>query len=221
MKNVDLIIFDCDGVLVDSERLTNTVFAEMLNELGLAVTLEDMFERFVGHSMTYCLDLSEKLLQRPIPDHFEQEFHERTAIAYQKHLQPVPGIVDLLQTLDIPYCVASNSTHQEMQTTLGITHLLDYFEGKRFSVSDVARGKPYPDVYLYAAEQMGVVPNRCVVVEDTPTGTKAAVSAGMKVYGYAKLTPAHQLEKEGAIAFTHMQQLPTLIRQTSLGLRRS
>lgn len=213
MSSIELVIFDCDGVLVDSERITNTVLAEMLNELGLAVTLDDMFEQFVGHSITYCLELSEKLLQRSVPDNFEQEFHERTAIAYQKHLQPVPGIVDILQGLEIPYCVASNSTHQEMQTTLGITHLLDYFEGKRFSVSDVARGKPYPDVYLYAAEQMGVVPNQCVVVEDTPTGTKAAVSAGMKVYGYAKLTPAQQLEKEGAIAFTNMQQLPTLISQ--------
>ncbi len=211
MKDVDLVIFDCDGVLVDSERITNTVFAEMLNELGLAVTLEDMFEQFVGHSMSYCLDLSEKLLQRPVPDDFEQEFHERTAIAYQNHLQPVPGIGYILQTLAIPYCVASNSTHQEMQVTLGATKLLCYFEGKRFSVADVARGKPYPDVYIYAAEQMGVVPGRCVVIEDTPIGTRAAVRAGMRVFGYAKLTPAQQLEKEGAIAFTDMRRLSHLL----------
>ncbi|PZD74763.1 6-phosphogluconate phosphatase [Acaryochloris thomasi RCC1774] len=216
MKNVDLVIFDCDGVLVDSERITNTVFAEMLNELGLSLTLEDMFEQFVGHSMSYCLELSEKLLQRPVPNNFEKEFHERSAIAYQTSLQPVPGIVDLLQGLEIPYCVASNSTHQEMQVTLGITQLLNYFEGKRFSVADVARGKPYPDVYLYAAKQMSVVPNRCVVIEDTAIGVRAAVSAGMRVFGYAKLTPAHQLEEEGAISFTDMQRFIELLSNLSL-----
>lgn len=215
MSDVELVIFDCDGVLVDSERITNTVFAKMLNELGLSLTLEDMFEQFVGHSMLYCLALSEKLLQRPLPNNFETEFHERCAIAYQTHLQPVPGIVEILQNLEIPYCVASNSTHPEMQTTLGITKLLDYFEGKRFSAADVSRGKPYPDVYLYAAEQMDVLPERCVVVEDTPVGVRAAVSAGMRVLGYAKLTPAHQLEQEGAISFTDMWRLTELLRNIS------
>lgn len=215
MSNFGLIIFDCDGVLVDSERISNTVFADMLNELGLAVTLNDMFEQFVGHSMSYCLDLAERLLQRPVPDGFVEKLRERTAIAYRTQLQPVPGVMEVLQTLKIPYCVASNSTHQEMQTTLGITELLPYFEGKRFSVADVERGKPHPDIFLYAAAQMGIGPSQCAVVEDTPVGVKAGIDAGMQVFGYAKLTPAARLEQEGAIAFSHMHRLPHLLINAS------
>lgn len=209
----NLIIFDCDGVLVDSEHLTNTVFAQMLNELGIPVTLEDMFEQFVGNSMSRCVELIEELLGKPIPEGFIQEYTNRTAIALNNNLKPVDGIVEVLSVLETPYCVASSGDHNKMQTTLGITNLFSHFEGRLFSVTEVARGKPYPDVFLYAAEKMGVEPAKCAVVEDTPIGVRAGIAAGMKVFGYAKLTPAHKLEKEGAILFEDMRQLPYLLKQ--------
>ena len=212
MASVNLVIFDCDGVLVDSERITNIVFAEMLNELGIPVTLEDMFEQFVGNSMSYCLQSIKGLLGKPVPEEFVPEYIDRTAIALSKNLKAVDGITEVLNELRIPYCVASSGTHEKMQMTLGITNLLSYFEGKIFSVTEVQRGKPYPDVFLYAAERMGVQPDNCVVVEDTPIGVRAGLAAGMKVFGYAKLTPAHKLEQEGAIIFRDMQQLPNLLK---------
>ncbi|WP_414551146.1 HAD family hydrolase [Anabaena sp. CCY 0017] len=212
----DLIIFDCDGVLVDSEHLTNTVFAQMLNELGIPVTLEDMFEQFVGNSMSRCVELIEELLGKPIPEGFIQEYTNRTAIALNNNLKPVDGIVEVLSVMETPYCVASSGDHNKMQTTLGITNLFSHFEGRLFSVTEVARGKPYPDVFLYAAEKMGVEPAKCAVVEDTPIGARAGIAAGMKVFGYAKLTPAHKLEKEGAILFEDMRQLPYLLKQQSV-----
>ena len=212
MASVNLVIFDCDGVLVDSERITNIVFAEMLNELGIPVTLEDMFEQFVGNSMSYCLQSIKGLLGKPVPEEFVPEYIDRTAIALSKNLKAVDGITEVLNELRIPYCVASSGTHEKMQMTLGITNLLSYFEVKIFSVTEVQRGKPYPDVFLYAAERMGVQPDNCVVVEDTPIGVRAGLAAGMKVFGYAKLTPAHKLEQEGAIIFRDMQQLPNLLK---------
>lgn len=213
---VELVIFDCDGVLVDSEHLTNTVFVEMLNELGISVTLEDMFEQFVGNSMSRCLELIQELLGKPIPDEFIREYTDRTVITLKASLKPVDGIVEVLNVLKTPYCVASSGDHEKMRTTLGITNLLNYFEGKLFSVTEVARGKPYPDVFLYAAERMGVEPAKCAVVEDTPIGARAGIAAGMKVFGYAKLTPAQKLEKEGTIVFEDMRQLPHLLKQQGI-----
>jgi HAD superfamily hydrolase (TIGR01509 family) len=211
MTSIDLVIFDCDGVLVDSELITNTIFADMLNELGISVTLEDMFEKFVGHSMPYCIELIESLLGKKIPEDFIQNFTDRNAIALNNNLKEVDGIKEVLNQLKIPYCVASNGTHEKIQMTLGITNLLSYFEGNIFSVIEVTRGKPYPDVFLYAAKKMGVKASKCAVVEDTPIGVKAGIAAGMKVFGYAKLMPAHKLEQEGAIIFRDMRQLSNLL----------
>jgi HAD superfamily hydrolase (TIGR01509 family) len=201
LKGIDLVIFDCDGVLVDSELITNRVFARMINELGLPVTLDDMFEQFVGRSMTYCCDTIAKMLNRPVPERFIEEYHIRTTAALQAELQPVPGIEGVLDELaarGIPYCVASSGSHEKMRTTLGITGLLSRFEKKLYSVTEVANGKPAPDVFLYAARECAARPSSCYVVEDTPTGVTAGVAAGMTVFGYCALTPAHRLIEAGA-----------------------
>lgn len=212
ITNFDLIIFDCDGVLVDSERITNTVFAAMLNELGLAVTLEDMFDRFVGHSMKQCLEIMAKMLGEPPPITFVEQYQYRTKIALQTQLQPVRGIKEAIAQLNLPYCVASSGDHEKMRTTLGITELLPYFEGKLFSVTEVERGKPYPDVYLYAAEKMTTEPSRCVVIEDTPLGVQGGAAAGMTVFGYAELMAEERLQQAGAhLTFDDMSQLTKLI----------
>jgi HAD superfamily hydrolase (TIGR01509 family) len=207
-----LVIFDCDGVLVDSELITNRIFASMLNELGIAVTLEDMFEQFVGRSMAACLEKIAGLLGRPVPEDFVHQYQVRTNAALQSDLKMVPGIGAVLDQIKMPYCVASSGSHEKMQTTLGITGLLPRFQGKLFSVTEVARGKPFPDVFLYAAAKLGVAASKCAVVEDTPTGVAAGVAAGMTVYGYCALTPQHRLEEAGAhYTFDSMSKLPILL----------
>jgi HAD superfamily hydrolase (TIGR01509 family) len=214
MSQFDLVIFDCDGVLVDSERITNQVFADMLNELGLPVTLEDMFEQFVGRSMSQCLDLITEMLCAQPPEDFVDNYRRRTTSALLSKLTAVPGIETALDKIRLRYCVASNGDHDKMRTTLGITGLLPRFEGQLYSVTEVEKGKPHPDVFLYAAHKQAVTPSSCVVIEDTPTGVKAGIAAGMTVYGYAALTPASRLLEAGAHGtFDDMALLPSLIER--------
>jgi HAD superfamily hydrolase (TIGR01509 family) len=211
-KKFSLVIFDCDGVLVDSELITNRVFAQMLNELGIAMTLEDMFEQFVGRSMPQCLEVVTRLLGKPVPDGFVQNYETRSAVALKAELKAVPGIEAVLAAVGVPYCVASSGTHAKMHTTLGITGLLPQFRGKMYSVTEVAKSKPHPDVFLHAANQQGAAPASCAVVEDTPTGVRAGVAAGMTVFGYCALTPRHRLIEAGAHhTFERMRDLPGLI----------
>ena len=213
MNDIELIIFDCDGVLVDSERLTNTVFAEMLNELGLSLTLDDMLDKFVGNSMTTCREMIKEMLGRPVPEDFVEQYRMRARKALESNLKPVNGVEEALQRIQVPYCTASSGDHEKMRMTLGITGLLPYFEGKLFSVTEVARGKPHPDVFLYAAEQMGAKPRRCVVVEDTSIGVAAGVAAGTRVFGYTGTMSADKLINSGAsLVFSDMRLLPELIK---------
>ena len=214
MDQFDLVIFDCDGVLVDSERITNSVFAEMLNEMGLPVTLEDMFDTFVGKSMATCLEIIQQKLGKPVPDNFVIEYRQRTNKALEENLKPVKGIHEVLAKLKLPCCVASNGVQEMIRIKLGITGLSRYFEKKIFSITEVARGKPYPDIFLYAAKKMEVHPKRCVVVEDTPTGVKAGFTAGMTVFGYAEISHPGQLREAGAsVVFNDMKLLPNLLKQ--------
>jgi HAD superfamily hydrolase (TIGR01509 family) len=212
IRPFDLVIFDCDGVLVDSERLQNEVFVAMLRELGIEITLEGMFEQFVGHSMAYCMALVERMLGHPPPADFLPRLQQRTFEAFRDGLRPVDGIVEALDRIVLPTCVASGGDHDKIRFTLGHTGLWSRFEGRIFSVVDVPRAKPHPDVYLHAAATMGVAPARCAVVEDTPVGVTAAVAAGMTVFGYARLTPAARLEAAGAHRlFSDMRGLPEML----------
>jgi HAD superfamily hydrolase (TIGR01509 family) len=211
-QRFELLIFDCDGVLVDSELITNRVFVGMLNELGLALTLEDMFERFVGRSMPQCLSMIKELLCHEVPEEFVAEFRVRIAAALKSELKAVPGIESVLESVKLPYCVASSGTHDKMQLTLGLTGLLPKFQGKMFSVTEVAHPKPFPDVFLHAAKQSGVAASACAVIEDTPTGVQAGVAAGMTVFGFCAHTPRHRLLEAGAHhTFEKMRDLPRLI----------
>ncbi len=208
----DLVIFDCDGVLVDSERLQNEVFIAMLREIGIEITLDGMFEQFVGHSMAYCMALVERMLGHAPPPDFLPRLQQRTFAAFRDGLQPVDGIVEALDRIALPTCVASGGDHEKIRFTLGMTGLWPRFEGRIFSVVDVPRAKPSPDVYLHAAATMGMAPSRCAVVEDTPVGVTAAVAAGMTVFGYARLTPRAALAAAGAHRlFEDMRVLPELL----------
>lgn len=212
--DLDLVIFDCDGVLVDSERVANEVFANALREVcDLDFSLEEMFETFVGHSKAQCLAKVEALIGRPPPDELERRYREEINRALADSVEAVPGIELVLQQIRLPYCVASSGSHDKMRLTLGKTGLINYFDGNIFSTSEVERGKPHPDIYLHAAASMGFDdPRRCLVIEDSPLGVSGAVAAGMRVLGYAELMPAHKLRAAGAHwVFDRMPDLPTLI----------
>ncbi len=214
MNRIKLIIFDCDGVIVDSEKITMTVFAQALRELGLNFSLTELFERFVGPSVACCNEKVEQLLGRPLPAGFAQRQVELTNEALKTALKPVRGIPEIFAQLDYEYCLASNSDHQKIATCLNTTNLLPYFSGKIFSaVEDVQREKPAADVYLYAAEQMQSDPEECLVIEDSPTGVQAAINAGMTVFGYAECMPATKLKQAGAqLTFDNMIELPAIIK---------
>ena len=210
----DLVIFDCDGVLVDSERVANRVLAEALRELcGLEFSLEQMFDTFVGHSKAQCLEKIERMLGCPPPDELERRYREEIDAALEASVEAVRGIEAVLASLSLPSCVASSGSHGKMRLTLGKTGLYDYFAGRIFSACEVERGKPHPDLYLHAAASMGTTdPARCLVIEDSPVGVAGGRAAGMTVFGYAELMPAHKLEVAGAHRiFTDMTDLPALI----------
>ena len=211
-----LIIFDCDGVLVDSERITARVFAAVLSDFGHPATVDDVFQHFVGKSLDQCLQIIARLYGRPAPEAFVEEYRRQVALALAVEVQAVPGIQAVLDALDqryaVPFCVASNAIIDKMRITLGATGLLARFIGKMFCVTDVERGKPFPDLFLLAAARFGVEPARCAVIEDTPTGVTAGVAAGMTVYGYCAMTPRHQLVEAGAHrTFERMEQLVNLL----------
>ena len=210
----DLIIFDCDGVLVNSERVANEVFAAVLEEVcGLQFTLEDMFDTFVGHSRDQCLQKIETMIGEPPPPELDQRYQQDINLALAESVAAIDGIETVLGQLSLPYCVASSGSHDKMRMTLGKTDLMRFFNNKIFSTSDVERGKPHPDIYLHAARSMGIDdPGRCLVIEDSPIGVAGAVAAGMLVYGFAELMPAHKLHASGAhLVFDRMLDLPDLI----------
>jgi len=215
MSRTRLVIFDCDGVLVDSEPVANRTLGNMLLELGLDLTQQQIFEHFVGYSLPHCLRVIEGMLGHAAPENFLRDLQARTFAAFKTELRATPGIEQTLDALDaagLPYCVASSGDHEKMNTTLGITGLLPRFAGRIFSVTQVAHGKPAPDIYLFAAAQMNAVPSSCAVVEDTPPGVRAGVAAGMTVFGFCAFTPAEKLRAAGAQqTFDDMQRLPQLL----------
>ncbi|MDG9690915.1 HAD family hydrolase [Streptomyces mutabilis] len=193
----DLVIFDNDGVLVDSEPISNRLLAGYLTELGHPTSYEDSLRDYMGAAMHRVHDLVLERTGRKLPEDFDDVFHRRVFAAFAEDLEAVPGVVGLLEKLavdGVPYCVASSGSHERIRVGHRKTGLDRWFEDERiFSSQDVGRGKPAPDLFLYAAERMGVAPERCVVVEDSPLGVRAAVAAGMDVYGFTAMTPAGKL----------------------------
>lgn len=208
----DLLIFDCDGVLVDSEPIANRVFTAALNALGFDWSYEEVCRRFIGCSMAHCLLEIEAELGVPAPPGFLDELRQRTLVAFRdERLQPVCGIPELLDRLRIPTCVASSGEPEKMRVTLGLTGLLPRFSGRMFSAVQVEHGKPAPDLFLFAAESCGVAPGGCVVIEDSVVGVRAAVAAGMTVLGYSASTSAADLAAHGAVVFESMAEVPALL----------
>lgn len=211
----EAVIFDCDGVLVDSERLMSVVFAAALTDIGLPYTPADTIRTFMGRSMVSCMQIVEQQLGRAAPDGFLQQLDVRAYAAFERDLEAVPGIEVLLDLLDvhgIPYAVASSGSHDKMHKTLSITGLLPRLAGRITSATEVAHGKPSPDVFLLAAERLGVAADACLVIEDSLLGIQAARAASMRVIGYAAMTDADAMHAAGAThVVTTMDEVPALL----------
>jgi len=206
-----LLIFDCDGVLVDSEPIVHRVFVEMLAEHGFELGFDETLREFAGSSMSNRLTTIEERLGWSVPADFTVSFDHRLAESLRQHLRPVPGVVEVVAQVGRPRCVASNGSHADMRARLSLAGLLDQFDPHLFSASEVAQAKPHPDLFLIAAEQMGVAASRCAVVEDSLAGVQAGVRAGMRVFGYVGLTDGRMLQEAGAVVFGHMSELPGLL----------
>ncbi|MFD8318428.1 HAD family hydrolase [Kitasatospora purpeofusca] len=209
---VRLVIFDCDGVLVDSERIAARVQIGLGAELGWPLTEEEVVERFIGRSMASIDEQVAERLGRETADRWWAEFVRRHAEQVDAGLEPVDGLPEALDAIALPTCVASSGSHEKMAHTLGRTGLHHRFAGRIFSATEVARGKPAPDLFLHAARRMGVPPSACAVVEDSAPGVLAARAAGMRAFGYAGgLTPAARLAGPDTVVFEDMRELPALL----------
>ncbi len=200
MHASSLVIFDCDGVLVDSERLSHAVLRQMLVEMGAQISFEETVDRFIGTSMPKCVERITVLLGHAPPDDFLKQFADRTRTAFTSSLRAVPGIEAVLSSLRASFCVASNGNRAKVNFTLGHTGLLPLFTDRIFTAEEVDQPKPAPDLFLHAARSLNIPPTRVVVVEDTPTGITAARAAGMRAIGFAAMTLPERLLHAGAHA---------------------
>ncbi|WP_115463168.1 HAD family hydrolase [Winogradskyella aurantiaca] len=184
MADFKAVIFDCDGVLVDSEPISNRVLVDMANEVGANINLQYAFNHFKGNSLKKCITLIEELAGISSVTEFEVEFRRRSFEAFKIELEPVPGVESLIKDLKIPYCVASSGPENKIRLNLELTGLLKYFENNIFSCYSINKWKPDPAVFLWAADQMKLQPSECLIVEDSILGIQAALSGGFTVCAY-------------------------------------
>ncbi len=212
-KPPGLVIFDCDGVLVDSEPITNRLLAEDLTRRGLPLSTREAINLFVGGTMQ---SVFETAIARgaDLPPDWVARFYDIMCEGLAREVEAIPGIeraLDALEAHGVPFCVASNGPMRKMQVTLGRTGLWERCEGRLFSAHDVGIAKPDPGLFLHAAHTMGVSPANCTVVEDSVSGALAASRAGMRCFGYIADTPPERLTQHGAIPFDDMTTLPALL----------
>ena len=182
-KPYDLIIFDCDGTLVDSEPVTNSLVAKMIGEYGISISAEECLEKFAGKTIMDIIGFIQAIDPTMDPLVFEKDYRQRSIISFQEHLQPIPGAKEFISTLNIPYCVASNGPKVKMEVTLPATGLHSFFTNENvFSAYDIQAWKPEPDLFIHAAEKMNVDRKKALVIEDTWSGVTAAIRAGIDVW---------------------------------------
>ena len=177
-----LVIFDCDGVLVDSEKPGNVIFAEMLASYGHQISADESVRRFRGVNLTKCLDILEQETGIKLPRSFEADFRQRMSDVFRAELQPVEGALRLVESLRVPFCVASSGPRKKIEENLQITNLYSHFAGKIFSAHEIGAWKPDPGLFLSAARYFGVAPEDCIVIEDSHIGVSAALAANMAVF---------------------------------------
>jgi HAD superfamily hydrolase (TIGR01509 family) len=221
VKRPALVIFDCDGVLVDTERLTVGLEARLLTELGWEMDAGEVVRRWMGRTSKTQLAEVEAQLGPERTREFERRTDGELLEIFERELKAVDGVADLVEQVHkagVTTCVASSGTHERMRQTLGLTGLYDAFDGRIFSATEVEHGKPAPDLFLHAAASIGVDPSDCAVVEDSVYGVQAAVAAGMTVFGFAGgLAPEEALAEAGAVTFEAMADLVPLLGLRDLG----
>jgi beta-phosphoglucomutase-like phosphatase (HAD superfamily) len=211
-----LVIFDCDGVLVDTERLANQILAELITELGFPISGSECQKRFMGRTLESVKEMVEDLTTRALPADWPDQVRKLDLKAFEQGVAAIPGIervMDELDRLDVPYCVGSSGEYKKMRSTLGSSGLLPRLEGKLFSAQDCEKGKPAPDVFLLAAKKMGHEPQNCVVIEDSVPGVTAARAAGMRAFAFVDDPSCDRqaMTEAGGILFEHMSELPRLL----------
>ena len=218
---IDLIIFDCDGVLVDSEVISCRAHADVLTRHGYPITSEQVFARFLGRSTRQANLEIETELGRKLPEAYHSDLQDELFRSFEADLEAIRGIHDVLDVVAQRVCVASSGSHERMQVSLGSTGLYERLTPNIFSASQVKNGKPAPDLFLFAAKEMGVAPERCVVTEDSLAGIAGARAAGMTVFGFCGGSHcgdghAETLREAGAdLTFADMHQLPDLVRRVA------
>jgi HAD superfamily hydrolase (TIGR01509 family) len=215
----DLVIFDCDGVLIDSEPLSVRADVQCLAEYGIDLSAEEIFERYTGISLAAMLGDLQARFGRPLPN-FAARHQQRLRPLFEAHLQAIPGVTEVLDGLACPSCVASSGTSDRLRHALSLVGLYDRFHPNIFSVTEVVHGKPAPDLFLHAAERMGVPPQRCIVIEDSLPGVAAAVAAGMIAIGFtggSHCRPGHAarlVEQGAALVIDQMRELPGVLARS-------
>ena len=201
MSKYKCIIFDCDGVLIDSESIAIGILVDMANHLGANMNFQESLISLKGKSLNLCIELVSKRINEPLPIHFEQDYRINTFEAFREKIQPIKGVKEVIQNLKIPFCVASSGPENKIRLNLEITGLLSFFEGNIFSCYAIQKWKPEPDIFLWAAETMGFTPQECLVIEDSISGVKAAKNAGFDVFGYTEHDYNNELQQEATKTF--------------------
>ncbi len=205
------VIFDCDGVLVDTELISNTVLAGLLTDAGCPTSLELCLRDYRGRSLTSVMELAAARHGASLPGDIPERYYDAVEARFARELEPIAGVVAALDAIDLPMCVASSGPHRKMAVTLRATGLWERFEGRIFSATEVAHGKPAPDLFLHAARRMGFDPASTAVVEDSVPGVQAARAAGMRVLAFAADADAAALAAAGGAVFDDMAHLPDLL----------
>jgi len=211
------IIFDCDGVLVDSEIITAKVLLSMAQNLGLSIDLDFVIHEFLGKSLNDIMEFLRLRLGR-LPSNFEQEYRKRTFAMFERELKPIEGVRELLDKIDIPHCVASSGPLEKIQHNLTVTGLIDKFNGRMFSCYEINSWKPNPDIFLHAAKTMGYQPSECAVVEDSLAGIQAATAGDFDTFRYIKNDNENLYQNVDYTIFSDMSQLyELLVNDKALG----
>lgn len=207
MSKYKCVIFDCDGVLVDSEPISIQILVDMANSYGANVDLNYGMKHFKGSFFDACKIKIEALINSTLPNSFEDDYRKESFEAFKKSMKPVEGIKELLAHLNLPFCVASSGPEDKIKLNLGLSGLLPYFENKIFSCYTIQKWKPDPAVFLWAAETMGFKPEECLVIEDSLSGVKGAKAGGFDVFGFTAHDYNNELEKEATKTFGNMNLL--------------
>lgn len=211
MNKYKCIIFDCDGVLIDSESIAIDTLVEMANKLGANMDFKESMISFKGKSLNSCLDLISRRLQNSLPVNFEKDYRTKSFENFKQQVKPIKGIKKVLDNLKIPFCVASSGPENKIRLNLELTGLLPYFENRIFSCYSIQKWKPEPDVFLWAAKTMGYESKDCLVIEDSISGVRGAKAGGFTVFGYSEHDYHDELKNEADLIFNDMVKLLDLL----------